>query len=801
MSLLTSLLCTLSSPLSLLTCCRKRRGPHVVEFNHKLLSRKRLKNTLSHREGQDEEKQTVSVDVECIVEKEMKLKEIRDEIINLLIPSPSSLLSCSPSHCSGSCHLFFQPLRPLMEKGIYSLPYSSSLCSAASSSTSTFPLLSPYLLIHVNLSTMNLLPLPLSLDSIKYLVEISSPTPFGRGEVTVWDEKVRKGKELHYKPVLSEYEQDARREVANARCFELLQGETEWIQNNKATFAWERNGEYCSPFLSSSSLSSLLEEVRLALCPHYERVIARGYKLVCYSEGDHFTEHRDSVRGQNHIATLIIILPTEGEESQYEGGVFRIQDPSTKEKTHIEWVHSPDGNSTSTMKYVAFYTDCVHSVDQITKGYRITVQYNLYGDAPSPSTSLSLAPSLPPINVQSLSSDSVSVLSTLFSLDSLFPYQYAIYSLVHQYSPLTLTPEQMKGVDRHVYSNLSALFPPSHIFLSCCDLDMSIEAGYEVEDPDAPPELFVRAMKHYGEEAVLHPLFFPLPEYSEQEVDKLLQEKGIIKCGVHTLRLQKVYKYMECQQCKRQKREEREQSQWGGGEYTYRECAKSIYHGEYRYFCGENHLKESLNLHNNSERWKEIKAEQEELEKQEKIILLEIAEVRERERREEERKFKKGKGTDERAHVEEDVGDYSLWDDVGEFECNPACDVNLCTDCALRKRERGQRPPLPPFPTLRILNEDERKEKIRLFPKGLRVGVGKNECGDVVLSSLSDYMIPQSREQDQNVEVPVSAFVLRSSAFDEMELISHNPAHYTGNEGSPFQMQYRHSFIIIKLSK
>lgn len=41
------------------------------------------------------------------------------------------------------------------------------------------------------------------------------------------------------------------------------------------------------------------------------------YKMVIYRPGDHFKEHKDTIRDVNHFGTLVILPP-----SEYEGNFY-----------------------------------------------------------------------------------------------------------------------------------------------------------------------------------------------------------------------------------------------------------------------------------------------------------------------------------------------------------------------------------------------------------------------------------------------------------------------------------------------
>jgi hypothetical protein len=122
--------------------------------------------------------------------------------------------------------------------------------------------------------------------------------------VTVCDEKVRKGQEIHSI------------QVKNPRypCFEI------------------RNDDDKVAYLFSSVQNSLLESIRLQLCPAANSKRAELYKLVIYSSGDHFTQDKDTIRDVNHFATLLLHVPMD-----YTGGEFylAVRDDSNPDNMEV----------------------------------------------------------------------------------------------------------------------------------------------------------------------------------------------------------------------------------------------------------------------------------------------------------------------------------------------------------------------------------------------------------------------------------------------------------------------------------
>ena len=87
----------------------------------------------------------------------------------------------------------------------------------------------------------------------------------------------------------------------------------------------------------------------------------RPHKLVIYQEGGHFNAHRDTVRGEGHIGTVVLIL-----NSDYTGG-------------ELEIVHAGETVSvTGAYRWVAMYGDCLHQIKPVTSGTRVSLIFDIY---------------------------------------------------------------------------------------------------------------------------------------------------------------------------------------------------------------------------------------------------------------------------------------------------------------------------------------------------------------------------------------------------------------------------------------
>ncbi|KAF9351428.1 hypothetical protein BGX26_010569 [Mortierella sp. AD094] len=90
-------------------------------------------------------------------------------------------------------------------------------------------------------------------------------------------------------------------------------------------------------------------------------------KLCVYETHGFFKEHVDTPQ-PNIFASLVVCLPTD-----YEGGMLVVEDSEY------------DLSSASSIKWCAFYSDCKHRIDEVTKGFRMTLTYDLlYVEVPEP---------------------------------------------------------------------------------------------------------------------------------------------------------------------------------------------------------------------------------------------------------------------------------------------------------------------------------------------------------------------------------------------------------------------------------
>ncbi|KAG7378334.1 hypothetical protein PHYPSEUDO_010242 [Phytophthora pseudosyringae] len=175
---------------------------------------------------------------------------------------------------------------------------------------------------------VGLVPVPLTEDYANKLVAVCQNSPFGHNFGTKMDEKIRRSWQLepdkvHFKNPL-----------------------------------WD------------AGIAALSETITERL--GYKDVLLQCvlYKLLVYGEGGHFVKHQDTEKEDGMIATLVIQLP-----SCHEGGdlvVYR----NGEEKYRHDFGKNDD-TATYFSHFAVHYADAEHSVEKVTKGYRLALVYSI----------------------------------------------------------------------------------------------------------------------------------------------------------------------------------------------------------------------------------------------------------------------------------------------------------------------------------------------------------------------------------------------------------------------------------------
>lgn len=184
-----------------------------------------------------------------------------------------------------------------------------------------------------------------------------------------------------------------------------------------------------------------------------EPVAAEFYKLLIYDTGGFFLDHRDTEKIPGMFATLVIALP-----SAYTGGELIVHHKGKASRIDLQT------SDPSELSFAAFYADCVHEVEPVTSGCRLTLVYNLkrVGTDQLPT----------PPDYQSETDNVIKFLKDWVHEkgmpDSSIP-EKIIYPLEHAYTPAELSFGSLKGTDAAVASVLTLAAEKSG-----CDLHLAL---------------------------------------------------------------------------------------------------------------------------------------------------------------------------------------------------------------------------------------------------------------------------------------------------------------------------------------
>ena len=227
---------------------------------------------------------------------------------------------------------------------------------------------------------------PASPADAKRLIAKAAHAPYGRGEETIVDTKVRRVWQIDPSQVVC------------------------------------RNPEW------NAHITAIVEAVKQEFSIN-EMVSPILYKLLIYDKGSFFAPHRDSEKTPGMFATLVVCLP-----SRHEGGALIV-----KHGGQTKTIDFGGADSEFKTQYASFYADCQHEIRPVTSGFRICLVYNLaiagkqqQPEAPRLDTAVEQAAGL---------------LRDLFGDASTNRSKIAV-PFRHQYSEAGLEPEQLKGADR-----------------------------------------------------------------------------------------------------------------------------------------------------------------------------------------------------------------------------------------------------------------------------------------------------------------------------------------------------------------
>ncbi len=167
---------------------------------------------------------------------------------------------------------------------------------------------------------------PLTASQAKELKKQCEQAPYGKGEETIVDTKVRRVWRL------------------SPDRFELTNPD------------WQ------------SFLDRTVKKVQRELGLENQQLESHLYDLLLYEKGSFFLPHRDGEKLDRMVATLVLVLP-----SAYEGGELVVR--HEREEKTIDF--SSGDNNLFRIHHAAFYADCEHEVRPLRAGYRLCLVYNL----------------------------------------------------------------------------------------------------------------------------------------------------------------------------------------------------------------------------------------------------------------------------------------------------------------------------------------------------------------------------------------------------------------------------------------
>jgi len=243
----------------------------------------------------------------------------------------------------------------------------------------------PFVFPGLEIEGLGELSYPINELQAKALIQKAGRAPFGKGLETVFDDTVRKARE---------------------------------IDSDKLSFRgteWER------------FLQSVLKTIQPQLGIENYEIEARLYKMLIYEKGDFFLSHKDTEKEKGMFGTLIIGLP-----SKHSGGELIIRFDGKEEVVSFA---GPASNYQ--IPCTAFYSDCDHEVRQLTGGYRVCLVYNLI--------QLKANKCIQPEPLKNHISKLASIFSKQISHKQFLP---GVVLLGHQYTPENFSKDNLKLDDR-----------------------------------------------------------------------------------------------------------------------------------------------------------------------------------------------------------------------------------------------------------------------------------------------------------------------------------------------------------------
>ncbi|KAJ7190584.1 hypothetical protein GGX14DRAFT_407921 [Mycena pura] len=214
---------------------------------------------------------------------------------------------------------------------------------------------------------------------------------------------------------------------------------------------------------------------------------AEMYKLNVYGPGSFFKAHKDTPRGDNMIGSLVVVLPT-----AHEGGVLTLShgDHSYAFDAAAELTaHGGGSTPGSAVAYSAFFSDVVHTVEEVRAGFRVTITYNLFlVDRPFRAAALTLGRRIAPAAERACETALRALLADVAFLPA---GGFLAFGLTHQYpmrrrrkelKPLSHPPvlQVLKGSDARIRTVAERIGLPTLVKFVYETTEYDVQPAYEV---------------------------------------------------------------------------------------------------------------------------------------------------------------------------------------------------------------------------------------------------------------------------------------------------------------------------------
>lgn len=168
------------------------------------------------------------------------------------------------------------------------------------------------------------------------------------------------------------------------------------------------------------------------------------------------------------FATMVIILP-----SRFDGGAVYLAHSNQR-----QILHSGGPRTASQMAVLAWYTDVMHEVKQVTSGYRFALAYNLVR------SERSIAPLPTPQDaISTCLRNALKSWVRALEKDYDAPSKLAWF-LDHRYSHANMNRSSLKGRDAHLVNRVRPLTQELGMKLGLASLSIDGESPYPAEEGD-----------------------------------------------------------------------------------------------------------------------------------------------------------------------------------------------------------------------------------------------------------------------------------------------------------------------------